>query len=66
MDQTSDPETIHIVNNFEWPHGDIFLHHRVIRGGLLPAVVEWFTPSRRRVMVPTLQRLLWSLTRGRH
>ncbi|KAF8552243.1 hypothetical protein OG21DRAFT_1374599, partial [Imleria badia] len=44
MDQTADPETMHIVHDFEWPHGDIFLHHRVIHGGLLPAVVESWYP----------------------
>lgn len=46
MDQTSDPETMHIVYDSEWPFGDIFLHHRVIHGGLLPAVVEsWYPHS---------------------
>ncbi|KAG6374837.1 hypothetical protein JVT61DRAFT_4222 [Boletus reticuloceps] len=44
MDQTADPETLHIVYDLEWPHGDIFLHHRVIHGGLLPAVVESWYP----------------------
>ncbi|KAF8449233.1 hypothetical protein L210DRAFT_3388646 [Boletus edulis BED1] len=44
MDQTADPETLDIVYDLEWPHGDIFLHHRVIHGGLLPAVVESWYP----------------------
>ncbi|KAI9573943.1 hypothetical protein HD554DRAFT_2183223 [Boletus coccyginus] len=44
MDQNSDPETMHIVHDFEWPHGDVFLHHRVIHGGLLSAVVESWYP----------------------
>ena len=46
MDQTSDPDTMHVVQEFEWFHGDVFLHHRVIHGGLLPAVVEsWYPHS---------------------
>lgn len=45
MDQTSDPETMHIVQDFQWLHGDMVLHHRVIHGGLLPAVVESWYPS---------------------
>lgn len=44
MDQTSDPETMHVVQDFEWLHGDVFLHHRVIHGGLLPAVIESWYP----------------------
>jgi hypothetical protein len=40
MDQTSDHETMDLVNRFEWLHGDVFLHHRVIHEGLRPAVVE--------------------------
>jgi hypothetical protein len=44
MDQTSDPETMRVVHGFDWPHGDVFLHHRVIHGGLLPAVVESWYP----------------------
>ena len=44
LDQTSDPETMQIVQDFEWYHGDVFLHHRVIHGGLLPAVVESWYP----------------------
>lgn len=45
MDQTSDPETVRIVQDFEWPHGDMVLHHRVIHGGLLSAVVESWYPN---------------------
>lgn len=45
MDQTSDPETMHIAQEFEWFHGDMVLHHRVIHGGLLPAVVESWYPN---------------------
>ncbi|KAH0836517.1 hypothetical protein J3R83DRAFT_8156 [Lanmaoa asiatica] len=45
MDQTSDPETMDFVHDFEWLQGDMFLHHRVIHGGLLPAVVESWYPN---------------------
>ena len=35
-----------LVQNITWEHGDLFLHHRVIHGGLLPAVVEsWYPQS---------------------
>ncbi|KAG9312808.1 hypothetical protein JVU11DRAFT_6224 [Chiua virens] len=44
MDQKSDPETVRLVQHFEWLHGDVFLHHRVVHGGLLPAVVESWYP----------------------
>jgi hypothetical protein len=46
MEQSSDLETLRMVENFHWPHGDMFVHHRVIHGGLLPAVVEsWYPQS---------------------
>ncbi|KAF9218498.1 hypothetical protein BS17DRAFT_762234 [Gyrodon lividus] len=44
MEQTCDSETMHLVQDFEWDHGDVFIHHRVIHGGLLPAVVESWYP----------------------
>ncbi|KIJ20676.1 hypothetical protein PAXINDRAFT_106349 [Paxillus involutus ATCC 200175] len=44
MEQTSDPETMRLVQDFEWDHGDVFIHHRVLHGGLLPAVVESWYP----------------------
>ncbi|KAH7885858.1 hypothetical protein F5I97DRAFT_1876012 [Phlebopus sp. FC_14] len=44
MDQTSDPETMRMVQNFDWEHGEVFIHHRVLHGGLLPAVVESWYP----------------------
>lgn len=35
-----------MVDHFEWEHGSVFAHHRVIHGGLLPAVVEsWYPHS---------------------
>ncbi|KAG2150308.1 uncharacterized protein EDB93DRAFT_1084429 [Suillus bovinus] len=45
MEQTADLETLRVIQDFEWPHGDVFVHHRVIHGGLLPAVVESWYPS---------------------
>ncbi|KIJ65143.1 hypothetical protein HYDPIDRAFT_153126, partial [Hydnomerulius pinastri MD-312] len=44
MEQTSDPETMRLVEELDWDHGDVFVHHRVIHGGLLPAVVESWYP----------------------
>ncbi|KAJ7126544.1 hypothetical protein C8R43DRAFT_1211266 [Mycena crocata] len=46
MEQSSDLETIRIVGEYEWKHGSVFAHRRVIHGGLLPAVVEsWYPHS---------------------
>lgn len=46
MEQTSDAETIQLVERFSWAHGATVVNHRVIRGGLLPAVVEsWYPHS---------------------
>ncbi|GBE86560.1 hypothetical protein SCP_0904390 [Sparassis crispa] len=46
LDQTADPETLDLVDEFEWEHGRVSIHHRVIHGGLLPAVVEsWYPHS---------------------
>ena len=46
LEQTSDAETIQLVEHFRWDHGPIVVHHRVVHGGLLPAVVEsWYPHS---------------------
>ncbi|KAH9945730.1 hypothetical protein B0H21DRAFT_693844, partial [Amylocystis lapponica] len=46
MEQTADVETLQTVNNFQWRHGRVFAHHRVVHGGLLTAVVEsWYPRS---------------------
>ncbi|KAH9924796.1 uncharacterized protein B0H18DRAFT_1119812 [Fomitopsis serialis] len=46
IEQTADWETQQIVNDFTWDHGRMFLHRRIIHGGLLPAVVEsWYPQS---------------------
>ncbi|KIL69489.1 hypothetical protein M378DRAFT_99099 [Amanita muscaria Koide BX008] len=44
LEQSSDGQTMHLVDSFIWNHGPIFIHHRVIHGGLLPAVVESWYP----------------------
>ncbi|KAF8631855.1 hypothetical protein AX15_002125 [Amanita polypyramis BW_CC] len=44
LEQASDQETMKIVNSFSWNYGAITIHHRVIHGGLLPAVVESWYP----------------------
>ncbi|KAH9839830.1 uncharacterized protein C8Q71DRAFT_703298 [Rhodofomes roseus] len=46
LEQTADMETQQIVDDFAWNHGRVFLHRRIIHGGLLPAVVEsWYPQS---------------------
>ncbi|THH10740.1 hypothetical protein EW145_g1127 [Phellinidium pouzarii] len=46
LEQTSDMETRRIVDDFRWDHGDISVHHRVVHGGLLTAIVEsWYPRS---------------------
>lgn len=35
-----------MAGSLNWTHGSLFLHHRVIQGGLLPAIVEsWYPRS---------------------
>ena len=47
IEHTGDLDTMQIVNDFRWPHGHKFVHHRVVHAGLLTAVVEsWFPHSR--------------------
>ncbi|KAF9506752.1 hypothetical protein BS47DRAFT_381485 [Hydnum rufescens UP504] len=45
VEQTADPETREIVHSLNWTNGDIIVRHRVILGGLLPAIVESWYPS---------------------
>lgn len=46
VEQTSDWKTQQIVSDYTWEHGSVFLHRRIIHGGLLPAVVEsWYPQS---------------------
>ncbi|TFK51709.1 hypothetical protein OE88DRAFT_1628550 [Heliocybe sulcata] len=44
MDSSADDETKALVSHYHWPHGKTFVHHRIIHGGLLPAVVESWYP----------------------
>ncbi|KAF5388729.1 hypothetical protein D9757_004850 [Collybiopsis confluens] len=46
LEQSSDLATMTMVQNLHWNHGRVFVHHRVIHGGLLTAVAEsWFPHS---------------------
>ncbi|KAJ7760393.1 hypothetical protein B0H16DRAFT_570480 [Mycena metata] len=46
MEQSSDLETIRVVEAYQWNHGNVFTHRRVVHGGLLTAVVEsWYPHS---------------------
>ncbi|KAK0202901.1 hypothetical protein DFS33DRAFT_1476861 [Desarmillaria ectypa] len=45
LEQSSDETTMYLTRNFQWTHGSVFVHHRVIHGGLLPAVVESWYPN---------------------
>lgn len=40
MEQTADMETKNIAQRFDWRHGRLTVHHRVVKGGLIPAIVE--------------------------
>ncbi|KAF7794479.1 hypothetical protein EIP86_005613 [Pleurotus ostreatoroseus] len=47
VEQTADAATLAVVDAFAWPHGALFVHRRVVHGGLLPAVVEsWYPASK--------------------
>ncbi|KAI0924549.1 hypothetical protein AcW2_005410 [Taiwanofungus camphoratus] len=46
IEQTADAETLQVVDDFQWVRGGLFIHHRIIHGGLLPAIVEsWYPHS---------------------
>lgn len=45
LEQTADNHTRAIAENVHWEMGDLHIRHRVIMGGLLPAVVESWYPS---------------------
>lgn len=43
LEQTADYTTRELIQDFEWSFGELHVRHRVIHGGLLPAIVEsWF------------------------
>jgi hypothetical protein len=46
LEQDADPRTHKLVETLRWEHGATFVSHRVVHGGLLPAVVEsWYPHS---------------------
>ena len=44
IEQTADEETLRLCSEYKWDHGDVFMHHRVVHGGLMTAVVESWYP----------------------
>ncbi|KAF8636413.1 hypothetical protein AX17_003595 [Amanita inopinata Kibby_2008] len=44
LEQSSDVETMSLVSAYVWKHGSMSIYHRVVHGGLLPAVVESWYP----------------------
>lgn len=44
IEQTADDDTLRIASDYAWDRGNVFLHHRIVHGGLLPAVVESWYP----------------------
>lgn len=44
LEQDSDEETMRLIDSFNWNHGAITVYHRIIHGGLLPAIVESWYP----------------------
>ena len=45
LEQTVDPVTRQRIANLRWPHGPLTVRHRMILGGLMPAVVESWYPT---------------------
>ncbi|KAG8834955.1 hypothetical protein FRC17_006258 [Serendipita sp. 399] len=45
MEQTADAETRKIVEGFKWKRGLLTVRHRVVLGGLIPAIVESWYPT---------------------
>ncbi|KAI0629299.1 hypothetical protein C8Q77DRAFT_1212698 [Trametes polyzona] len=44
LEHSADVQTLRLADEYAWPHGSVFVHHRIIHGGLLPAVVESWYP----------------------
>jgi hypothetical protein len=44
IEHAGDSETMKAIEDQRWPHGRIFVHHRVVHAGLLTAVVESWYP----------------------
>ncbi|KAF9485503.1 hypothetical protein BDN70DRAFT_795753 [Pholiota conissans] len=45
VEQDCDSDSLRIAQNTTWSFGRVFVHHRVVHGGLLPAVVESWYPK---------------------
>lgn len=45
LEQTADRVTQRIVDEFAWPVGTVALRHRIVLGGLMPAIVESWYPT---------------------
>ncbi|KAI0820788.1 hypothetical protein BC628DRAFT_1329644 [Trametes gibbosa] len=45
LEKSADRETLRIAGEYAWERGRVYLHHRIVHGGLLPAVVESWYPS---------------------
>jgi hypothetical protein len=45
IDQPADADTLQLSQNFTWAHGRKALHHRIVTGGLMAAVVESWYPA---------------------
>ncbi|GJN93061.1 hypothetical protein Rhopal_006106-T1 [Rhodotorula paludigena] len=45
LEQTADRLTHRLVDDFRWPHGTFSLRHRILLGGLMPAIVESWYPT---------------------
>ncbi|KPV72684.1 uncharacterized protein RHOBADRAFT_50273 [Rhodotorula graminis WP1] len=45
LEQTADRLTHRLVDDMRWPHGTFSLRHRILLGGLMPAIVESWYPT---------------------
>ncbi|GAA5829833.1 hypothetical protein JCM5353_003427 [Sporobolomyces roseus] len=45
LEQTTDRLTHRLVDDFRWNHGPLSLRHRILLGGLMPAIVESWYPT---------------------
>ncbi|KAH8926599.1 hypothetical protein BT69DRAFT_966715 [Atractiella rhizophila] len=45
LEQTADRVTQDLVHGLDWPHGKVTVRHRIVKAGLMPAIVESWYPS---------------------
>ena len=45
IEQSADLETLQLVSEFGWAHGNVFPHHRIAHAGLMTAVVDSWYPQ---------------------